>query len=43
MLSAKDNNATKIEATFFYDERYITKLVQIEKLKLKSREIFQRY
>lgn len=43
MLSAKDDNATKIEAAALYDECYITKPVQIEELKTKIREVFQRY
>ncbi|MCF7888005.1 MAG: response regulator [Candidatus Omnitrophica bacterium] len=43
MLSAKDDNATKIEAAALYDECYITKPVQIEELKTKIKEIFQRY
>lgn len=43
MLSAKTDEATKIEAASLYDECYITKPVQIEELKEKIKEVFQRY
>lgn len=43
MLSAKTDDATKIEAAGLYDEFYITKPVRIEELKAKIREVFQRY
>lgn len=43
MLSAKNDDATKLEAAAFYDECYITKPVQIEELKTKIKEVFQRY
>ncbi|MCF7887605.1 MAG: response regulator [Candidatus Omnitrophica bacterium] len=43
MLSAKDDNTTKIEAAALYDECYITKPVQIDGLKTKIKEVFQRY
>lgn len=43
MLSAKTDEETKIQAASFYDEYYITKPVQIEELKEKIQEVFQRY
>ncbi|MCF7873598.1 MAG: response regulator [Candidatus Omnitrophica bacterium] len=43
MLSAKTDNSTKIKAASLYDEFYITKPVQIDQLKTKIQEVFQRY
>ncbi len=43
MLSAKTDEETKIKAASLYDEYYITKPVQVEELKEKIQEVFQRY
>jgi two-component system alkaline phosphatase synthesis response regulator PhoP len=43
ILSAKIDDATKIKAAKLYVECYITKPVQIEKLKEKIKEVFLHY
>ncbi|MFO8053374.1 MAG: response regulator, partial [Candidatus Omnitrophota bacterium] len=42
MLSAKTDDETKLKAAALYDEYYITKPVQIDQLKSKIKEVFQR-
>ncbi len=43
ILSAKTDDATKIEAARLYDDHYITKPVQIEEIKSKIKEVLERY